>query len=110
MSIPAGPSPAAVNEAAYGLARYAAISQSAGLVPIVEPEVLLDGEHDIDRTFEVRLHSPISLDPVLTRSRPQHHLLHSHFLLCAPSLLCHTPSFRLCHTSGNEVWDAQRSA
>ena len=54
MSIPAGPSPMAVNEAAYGLARYAAISQAAGLVPIVEPEVLLDGEHDIDRTFEVR--------------------------------------------------------
>jgi len=48
-------SPQAVNEAAYGLARYAAISQSAGLVPIVEPEVLLDGEHDIDRTFEARL-------------------------------------------------------
>ena len=54
VSIPAGPSPMAVNEAAYGLARYAAISQAAGLVPIVEPEVLLDGEHDIDRTFEVR--------------------------------------------------------
>ena len=56
VSIPAGPSPAAVNEAAYGLARYAAISQAAGLVPIVEPEVTLDGDHDIERTFEVRLH------------------------------------------------------
>lgn len=55
VSIPAGPSPAAVNEAAYGLARYAAISQAAGLVPIVEPEVTLDGDHDIERTFEVRL-------------------------------------------------------
>ena len=51
----------AVNEAAYGLARYAAISQSAGLVPIVEPEVLLDGEHDIDRTFEVRGHPAAKL-------------------------------------------------
>lgn len=65
VSIPAGPSPHAVTEAAYGLARYAAISQSAGLVPIVEPEVMLDGDHDIDRTFEVwcfvpfmRLHNP----------------------------------------------------
>ncbi len=65
VSIPAGPSPHAVTEAAYGLARYAAISQSAGLVPIVEPEVMLDGEHDIERTFEVwcfvpftRLHNP----------------------------------------------------
>ncbi|GFH20479.1 uncharacterized protein HaLaN_17607, partial [Haematococcus lacustris] len=43
----------AVRDCAYGLARYAAISQAAGLVPIVEPEVLLDGDHDIDRTLEV---------------------------------------------------------
>ncbi|KAJ9146998.1 hypothetical protein P3X46_029208 [Hevea brasiliensis] len=39
-----------VKEAAWGLARYAAISQDNGLVPIVEPEILLDGDHD-DRTF-----------------------------------------------------------
>ena len=32
---------------AHALARYAALSQEAGLVPIVEPEVLMDGEHDI---------------------------------------------------------------
>merc|ERR1719171_3397542 len=37
----------------YGLARYAAIAQDNGLVPIVEPEILLDGEHDIDTTLEV---------------------------------------------------------
>ena len=54
VSIPAGPSPHAVTECAYGLARYAAISQNAGLVPIVEPEIMLDGDHDIERTFEVR--------------------------------------------------------
>lgn len=81
MSIPNGPSALAVKEAAWGLARYAAISQvnthslsfkkqvksdpfkrfdmripffqDSGLVPIVEPEILLDGEHDIDRTYEV---------------------------------------------------------
>eukprot|EP00195_Chlamydomonas_chlamydogama_P014502 CAMPEP_0202893974 /NCGR_PEP_ID=MMETSP1392-20130828/3437_1 /ASSEMBLY_ACC=CAM_ASM_000868 /TAXON_ID=225041 /ORGANISM="Chlamydomonas chlamydogama, Strain SAG 11-48b" /LENGTH=379 /DNA_ID=CAMNT_0049578495 /DNA_START=35 /DNA_END=1174 /DNA_ORIENTATION=- len=53
VSIPAGPSTIAVRDCAYGLARYAAISQASGLVPIVEPEVLLDGEHDIDRTLEV---------------------------------------------------------
>jgi fructose-bisphosphate aldolase class I len=53
VSIPSGPSTIAVRDCAYGLARYAAISQNAGLVPIVEPEVLLDGEHDIDRTLEV---------------------------------------------------------
>merc|ERR1712014_139510 len=38
----------AVQEAAHGLAQYAAICQSSGLVPIIEPEILLDGEHDID--------------------------------------------------------------
>lgn len=53
VSIPAGPSIIAVRDCAYGLARYAAIAQNAGLVPIVEPEVLLDGDHDIDRTLEV---------------------------------------------------------
>ncbi|XP_026449627.1 fructose-bisphosphate aldolase 1, chloroplastic-like [Papaver somniferum] len=53
VSIPNGPSALAVKEAAWGLARYAAISQDNGLVPIVEPEILLDGEHGIERTFEV---------------------------------------------------------
>ena len=40
-------------DCAYGLARYAAICQDNGLVPIVEPEILLDGDHDIDRTLAV---------------------------------------------------------
>ena len=53
VSIPAGPSEMAVKECAHGLARYAAIAQDNGLVPIVEPEILLDGEHDIDTTFAV---------------------------------------------------------
>jgi len=48
-----GPSMIAQRDCAYGLARYAAICQSEGLVPIVEPEVLLDGEHDIDSTLAV---------------------------------------------------------
>src|ERR671915_1727207 len=38
---------------AHALARYAALSQEAGLVPIVEPEVLMDGEHTIDESFRV---------------------------------------------------------
>merc|ERR1719191_198142 len=45
----------AVAEAAHGLARYASICQSSGLVPIIEPEILLEGEHSIEealRTFE----------------------------------------------------------
>ena len=38
---------------AQALARYARICQEGGLVPIVEPEVLMDGDHDIDRCDEV---------------------------------------------------------
>jgi fructose-bisphosphate aldolase class I len=38
---------------AHALARYAALSQEAGLVPIVEPEVLMDGDHDIERSYSV---------------------------------------------------------
>jgi len=38
---------------AAALARYAALCQEHGIVPIVEPEVLMDGEHTIERSFEV---------------------------------------------------------
>jgi fructose-bisphosphate aldolase class I len=38
---------------AHALARYAALCQEAGLVPVVEPEVLMDGEHTLERCFEV---------------------------------------------------------
>jgi fructose-bisphosphate aldolase class I len=48
------PSALAVQEAAWGLARYARICQSAGLVPIVEPEILIDGDHDIQTTATVQ--------------------------------------------------------
>jgi fructose-bisphosphate aldolase class I len=37
---------------AHALARYAALSQEAGIVPMVEPEVLLDGDHTIERCYE----------------------------------------------------------
>ena len=43
------PSPLAIRENAHGLARYAQICQQNGLVPIVEPEILTDGAHSIDR-------------------------------------------------------------
>lgn len=42
------PSQAAITETAWTLARYAAISQAHGLVPIVEPEILMDGDHGIE--------------------------------------------------------------
>ena len=38
---------------AHALARYAALAQEAGIVPIVEPEVIMDGGHTIDRCFDV---------------------------------------------------------
>ena len=38
---------------AHALARYAALCQEQGLVPIVEPEVLMDGDHDIETSFKV---------------------------------------------------------
>ena len=46
---------------AHALARYAALCQEAGIVPIVEPEVLYDGEHDIDRCYEVTCETLVRL-------------------------------------------------
>src|SRR5947209_11377062 len=43
------PSHTAIHANAHALARYAALCQAAQIVPIVEPEVLMDGDHDIDR-------------------------------------------------------------
>jgi len=47
------PSPACVSANVHALARYAALCQEGGLVPIVEPEVLMDGAHGIERCEEV---------------------------------------------------------
>ncbi|TPQ33212.1 fructose-bisphosphate aldolase class I [Bradyrhizobium guangdongense] len=47
------PSMTAISVNAHALARYAALCQAAQIVPIVEPEVLMDGDHDIDRCYEV---------------------------------------------------------
>ncbi|XP_061339136.1 fructose-bisphosphate aldolase, cytoplasmic isozyme [Gastrolobium bilobum] len=50
---PNEPSELAIHENAYGLARYAVICQENGLVPIVEPEILVDGPHDIHKCADV---------------------------------------------------------
>ncbi len=47
------PSDLCINSNAHALARYAALCQENDIVPIVEPEVLMDGEHNIDRCYEV---------------------------------------------------------
>jgi fructose-bisphosphate aldolase, class I len=50
------PTKGAIHANAHALARYAALCQEAGIVPIVEPEILMDGtpgDHSIDRCYEV---------------------------------------------------------
>ena len=47
------PSSQSIKSNAHALARYAALVQEANMVPIVEPEVLMDGSHDIDKCYQV---------------------------------------------------------
>lgn len=47
------PTSHAIEANAHTLARFAGLSQEAGLVPIVEPEVLMDGDHSIERCYEI---------------------------------------------------------
>src|SRR3989475_7145706 len=67
---------------AHALARYAALSQEAGLVPIVEPEVLMDGDHTIERSFEVTSHT---LHAVFTELRDQR--VHPEGILLKPNMV-----------------------
>ena len=67
---------------AHALARYAALSQEAGLVPIVEPEVLMDGDHPIERSFEVTSHT---LHAVFTELRDQR--VHPEGILLKPNMV-----------------------
>ena len=47
------PSGTGIEANSHALARYAALCQEAGIVPMVEPEVIMDGDHDIDTCYEV---------------------------------------------------------
>jgi fructose-bisphosphate aldolase class I len=47
------PSSTCIDANAHALARYAALCQEAGIVPMVEPEVLMDGDHDIETCYDV---------------------------------------------------------
>ena len=51
------PSRACIRANAHALARYAALCQEQGLVPIVEPEVLMDADNSIERCYEVTAHT-----------------------------------------------------
>jgi fructose-bisphosphate aldolase class I len=67
---------------AHALARYAALCQEAGLVPIVEPEVLMDGDHTIERSFHVTSHT---LHAVFTELRDQR--IHPEGILLKPNMV-----------------------
>lgn len=47
------PSEACISANAHAMARYAALCEEAGIVPMVEPEILIDGDHGIERCYEV---------------------------------------------------------
>jgi fructose-bisphosphate aldolase, class I len=67
---------------AHALARYATLCQESGLVPIVEPEVLMDGDHTIDRSFHVTSHT---LHAVFTELRDQR--VHPEGILLKPNMV-----------------------
>jgi fructose-bisphosphate aldolase class I len=67
---------------AHALARYAALSQEAGLVPIVEPEVLMDGDHSLERSFDV---TSRTLYAVFTELRDQR--VHFEQMLLKPNMV-----------------------
>ncbi|MCY3544651.1 MAG: fructose-bisphosphate aldolase class I [Chloroflexi bacterium] len=63
------PSQYCIDANAHLLGRFAALSQEAGLVPIVEPETLMDGEHSIERCHDVTLNALHTLYDQLARQR-----------------------------------------
>lgn len=71
------PSDYCLDTNAHALARYASLCQEAGLVPIVEPEVLMEGAHSVKRAFEV---TEATLERVFTALRAQRVVL-EHILL-----------------------------
>jgi fructose-bisphosphate aldolase class I len=67
---------------AHALARYGALAQEAGLVPIVEPEVLMDGGHSIETSFDV---TSRTLHAVFTELRDQR--VHLEQMLLKPNMV-----------------------
>ncbi len=71
------PTGACIEANAHVLARYAALAQEAGLVPIVEPEVLMDGDHTLARCAEV---TEVTLREVFAQLARQHVVLEATLL------------------------------
>lgn len=85
---------------AHGLARYAALCQEAGIVPIVEPEVLMDGDHTLGRCEEVTTATLTEVFAQLGR-----HRVHLEGMLLKPNMVI---SGKLCpnQASVEEVAEA----
>ena len=84
------PSRGCIEANAHALARYAALCQEAGIVPIVEPEVLMDGAHTLARCAEV---TERTLHAVFDALRTQRVLLEGMILkpnMVVPGLKCPT--------------------
>lgn len=94
------PSAYALDTNTHALARYAALCQELGIVPIVEPEVLMDGDHSLEETFKV---TETVLDRVFTSLRAQRIRL-EHMLLKPNMIVPGTNSLQ--RASVREVADA----
>jgi fructose-bisphosphate aldolase class I len=76
------PTQTCIDANAEALARYAALAQEAGLVPVVEPEVLMDGDHDIEVTEAVTIATLLSVF-----QRLQLHLVILEEMLLKPNMV-----------------------
>ena len=66
---PGMPTEYCVHVNAHALARYAALCQEGGLVPIVEPEVLMDGDHDIETCYDITMRTHFAVFDELAAQR-----------------------------------------
>jgi len=92
------PSDVAITENAHGLALYAAICQQNGLVPIVEPEVLMDGDHSIEVCAEV---SQAVWEATIKALHDQHVLFEG--ILLKPSMVTPGADFKGQKTTPNDI-------
>lgn len=76
------PTRGCIEANAHALARYAALAQEADLVPIVEPEVLIDGDHTIERCYAVTVETLNSVFDALYRQR-----VHLQGIVLKPSMV-----------------------
>ncbi len=87
------PSEFCLQANAHALARYAALCQEAGLVPIVEPEVLMDGDHGIERCEEVT-----NLTLTMTFAQLEAHRVSLEGIILKPNMVI---SGKQCSTQGS---------